>query len=166
VCEQLEKLILVPVIFERLSPRGSVLAYFLKNQTTKAMADENQWSIGLLVYLNQYSPLRATVTGINSDTHIVLLSFVHKTAQEGFCYAFDADQVGPQFRCDVGIVSEKHDAGVWKVTPQLPWPKKARGWMLPSFTWVSIEPVDQYHTEPCQMENYIRKRVSTHSTLL
>jgi hypothetical protein len=85
----------VPVISERLSRRNSVLAYLLKNQTAKAMADENQWSIGLLVYLNQYSPLRAIVTGSNSDTHIVLLSFVHKTAQKGFRYAFNTDQVGP-----------------------------------------------------------------------
>jgi hypothetical protein len=100
-----------------MSRQNSVLAYFLKNETTKAMADENQWSIGLLVFLNQYSPLRATVTGSNSDAHIFLLSFVHKAAQKEFCYASNADQVGPQFRCDVGIVSEKHNSGVWKVTP-------------------------------------------------
>jgi hypothetical protein len=30
--------------------------------------------------MNQHSSLRAIVTGSNSDTHKVLLSFVHKTA--------------------------------------------------------------------------------------
>lgn len=81
------------------------------------MTNENQWSIGLLVCSNQYSFLRAIVISSNSDAHIVLLSFIYKTTQKGFCYAPDADQVSPQLRCDVGIVSEKYDAGVRKVMP-------------------------------------------------
>lgn len=80
MCEQLVKPISMPVISERLSPRNSVLTYFLENQATKAMTNENQWSIGLLAYFSQYSFLRAIVIGSNSDAHIVLLSFIYKTA--------------------------------------------------------------------------------------